>query len=105
MVLWLDRQEKAAQFESYIRNINSEDINGQIVTNTSGQGIVLTKKPHQRNQPILLVEKYHDCIGSFTPALKKFINNTLSNPVSIGHLQHSLLPITSINVYYWVKFL
>jgi hypothetical protein len=105
MILWLDRQEKIVLFESYIRSVNSEDITGQIVTNVSGQGIALTKKPHQRNQPILLVEKHHNCIGSFTSALKRFINNTSSNPLAIRHLQHSLLPITSINVYHWVKFL
>src|SRR4051794_10765401 len=44
-------------------------------------------------------------VGSFTIALKRFINNTSSNPLAIRHLQHSLLPITSINVYHWVKFL
>ena len=104
MILWLDRQEKAAQFESYIRSV-TEDFNSQIITNISGQGIALTKNPHQQNQPILLVEEYHNCIGSFTLALKRFINNTSSNPLAIRHLQHSLLPITSINVYHWVKFL
>ena len=55
MILWLDRQEEAAQFESYIRSV-TEGFNGQIVTNIYGQGIAFTKKPHQQNQPILLVE-------------------------------------------------
>ena len=103
MILWLERREKMAQFESYLRDINTQDINGHVITNICGQAIALTKHPHQRNQPILLVEQHHDCIGSFTPALKRFINKSTSNSLPIRKLLHSLLPITHINVYHCFK--
>ena len=104
MVLWLERREKVAAFESYLQDIKGQDIKSQILTNISGQAIQVAKYPNQQNRPILLVEQQHDCIGSFTSALKKFINKLSSNPLTGRLLQHNLLPITHINIYHCFKF-
>ena len=105
MTLWLDRREKMASFESYIRDTNVEQTSGKILTNVCGQALQLTKYPHQKNQSITLVEQNHSCIGSFTLALKRFINDLSSNSLTRQQLQQNLLPITHINVYHSFKLL
>ena len=94
-----------ASFESYIRDTNVEQTSGKILTNVCGQALQLTKYPHQKNQPITLVEQNHSCIGSFTLALKRFINDLSSNSLTRQQLQQNLLPITHINVYHSFKLL
>jgi hypothetical protein len=102
MIKWLERREKVVAFESYVKDTNGESAN-PVLTNISGHAIQLTKNPHQKNQPILLVEQLHDCMGSFQLALKKFINQLSSNIMNRQQLQHSLLPITHINIYHCFK--
>jgi hypothetical protein len=51
------------------------------------------------------VEQHHHCVGSFTTALKKFINQLSSKPLTARQLQNNQLPITHIDVYHCFKLL
>ena len=97
MILWLERREKVAAFESYIKDTNAEDDEGgALLKNVSGQAIQLTKHPQQKLQPISLVEEHHHCVGSLTFALKTFINQLSSNSLSKRKLQDLQLPFNNL---------
>lgn len=103
MVRWLERREKMATYERYIRrhipSTFSTDSSSSSRDRTGTGEITIKRSPDVPSAPISSIETSHSAPG-FERALKEFINRLSIQPTAQRTVATKSLPFDSVKLYY-----
>ena len=90
MTKWLSRQEKVCSFQSYLKDLMSEEDESvnelSSIASHSKAGLVISQRPAVLNQTISSIQRTH-CIPSFSLHLQQYLNRLLPQGESIPRMQ------------------
>lgn len=106
MVIWLERQEKVAMFDSYLSAMHpSKPSKGKVLTNNIGYAIRIRKTPKRPSQSLQDIVRKHHCPG-LQRDLKSYLNSfhNQEDELTRTALENARLPFGHIDVYHSFKF-
>lgn len=106
MILWLERHEKMARYEHYLKHILPHKFPPDPTPSSSSSSprtVKLVQRAHVPYASIADVENTHNAPG-FLRAIKEYLNMHAERPLSRQDLLRAPLPFETVSIYHSVSF-